>query len=160
VSHDAGQSWSAAGATGAFRGIECDPVDPDILYVMQLTAPKVRISCDAGATLAPYDTGLVSAGASRGTFLAPTDVSSLLFFATGTGLYVTAGCGVGCALPGCEIGDLNGDCAVDIFDLAVQLSNFGATQGATAEQGDTDGDGDIDIVDLAQLLSAFGSVCS
>jgi len=60
----------------------------------------------------------------------------------------------------CECpGDLNGDGAVSIEDLATLLSNFGTLQGATYEQGDLDGDGDVDISDLATILSVFGTIC-
>jgi len=51
-------------------------------------------------------------------------------------------------------GDLNGDAAVDLRDLAVMLKAFGAT-GA----GDVDGDDDTDTEDLAILLAAFGGGC-
>ena len=57
-------------------------------------------------------------------------------------------------------GDLDGDSAVTIGDLAIQLSNFGTTSGAAPEDGDLDGDGDVDLTDLATLLSVFGSICS
>lgn len=53
-------------------------------------------------------------------------------------------------------GDLDGNGCVDITDLAIQLSNFGVTGGATAEDGDLNGDGDVDIEDLAGLLANFG----
>lgn len=56
-------------------------------------------------------------------------------------------------------GDLDADRDVDIADLAVLLSNFGLTQGATFEDGDFDGDGSVDLGDLSALLSAFGQTC-
>ncbi|MBI5865185.1 MAG: hypothetical protein HZB38_11885, partial [Planctomycetes bacterium] len=56
-------------------------------------------------------------------------------------------------------GDLNGDHAVDLSDLAALLSNFGTLSGATYADGDLDGDGDVDLPDLTLLLSAFGSSC-
>ena len=56
-------------------------------------------------------------------------------------------------------GDTDGDCDVDLADLAAQLSNFGTTSGATLADGDTDRDGDVDLADLALLLSRFGRVC-
>jgi len=72
----------------------------------------------------------------------------------------------GCPLPGCERADIDpaggGDCDVDLTDLAVLLSNFGITSGATRDQGDIDpaaGDGDVDLTDLALMLSDFGAVC-
>jgi hypothetical protein len=56
-------------------------------------------------------------------------------------------------------GDLDGDGAVSIADLATLLSNFGLGAGATPEQGDLDGDEDVDIKDLAAMLSVFGTIC-
>jgi hypothetical protein len=56
-------------------------------------------------------------------------------------------------------GDLNGDCVVDLTDLAQLLANYGVASGAAYEQGDLDGDGDVDLSDLSALLSAYGTVC-
>lgn len=56
-------------------------------------------------------------------------------------------------------GDLDGNGAVDIQDLAFLLSHFGTLSGASPSDGDTDGDGDVDIQDLANLLSLFGARC-
>ncbi len=55
-------------------------------------------------------------------------------------------------------GDINGDCTVDLNDLATLLSNFGLT-GLGFEDGDTDLDGDVDLSDLSILLSTFGASC-
>jgi hypothetical protein len=52
-------------------------------------------------------------------------------------------------------GDLNGDGAVDLSDLALLLADFGCA--ATPCMGDVDGDGDTDLRDLAMLLANFGS---
>ncbi|MFQ5806064.1 MAG: FG-GAP repeat domain-containing protein [Phycisphaerae bacterium] len=57
------------------------------------------------------------------------------------------------------VGDLDGDCDVDLSDLAVLLSNYGTTGGASYEDGDLDGDGDVDLTDLAELLSVYGTIC-
>lgn len=54
-------------------------------------------------------------------------------------------------------GDANGDGAVDILDLDILSSNFGATGGATLATGDFNGDGNVDILDLDILSSNFGS---
>lgn len=59
---------------------------------------------------------------------------------------------------GCP-GDLDGDAAVGLSDLAILLSHFGAPSGAGLEDGDIDGDGDVDLSDLSALLSLFGSTC-
>jgi hypothetical protein len=59
---------------------------------------------------------------------------------------------------GLRSGDINNDGVVDLSDLAVLLSNFGAT-GATFDDGDFNGDGVVDLADLALLLAAFGTNC-
>jgi hypothetical protein len=56
------------------------------------------------------------------------------------------------------IGDLDGDCDVDLADLAILLANYG-TSGADPDDGDIDGDGDVDLADLAILLAHYGEVC-
>lgn len=56
-------------------------------------------------------------------------------------------------------GDLNGDCEVNLQDLARLLSNYGMTSGAVYEDGDLDGDGDVDLSDLAALLTVYGTSC-
>ncbi len=56
-------------------------------------------------------------------------------------------------------GDTDGDCQVDLSDLAALLGNFGAGPGASRADGDLDGDGDVDLTDLGELLASFGSVC-
>lgn len=56
-------------------------------------------------------------------------------------------------------GDTNGDGDVDLSDLGVVLSGYGATSGATLETGDFDGDGDVDLSDLGVVLSRFGQAC-
>ncbi|MFN0138322.1 MAG: hypothetical protein ACKVS9_19640 [Phycisphaerae bacterium] len=58
------------------------------------------------------------------------------------------------------LGDLNGDNAVTLTDLSIQLANFGTGSGATLEDGDTNGDGDVDLSDLSTLLANFGSTCN
>ena len=68
------------------------------------------------------------------------------------------GCGSACDVPGGDA-DVNDDCAVNITDLGVLLSNFGLTGGATHAQGDTNGDGNVNITDLGSLLSIFGANC-
>jgi hypothetical protein len=59
----------------------------------------------------------------------------------------------------CCTGDFDGDGAVGLSDLTIQLAHFGAPSGATHADGDVDGDGDVDIEDLASLLGAFGIHC-
>lgn len=82
---------------------------------------------------------------------------------TGTGVafsYTIALTGV-CYInnaPPC-VGDITGDRAIDLTDLANLLVNFGLGSGATLSQGDIDGDGDVDLIDLANLLTNFGLTC-
>jgi len=57
-------------------------------------------------------------------------------------------------------GDTDGDCDVDLADLAALLSGYGIPSGATRANGDLDGDGDVDLEDLSQLLSNYGFVCA
>ncbi len=66
-------------------------------------------------------------------------------------------CGGGCAVAGGDA-DLDGDCDVDLSDLAAVLANFGQADAGHAA-GDTDADGDVDLTDLANVLSLFGAVC-
>lgn len=68
------------------------------------------------------------------------------------------GAAPGCPNPGCEDGDLDGDCIVGLSDLSALLTNFGLTGAGLA--GDTDGDGDVDLADLSALLSQFGNNCN
>lgn len=56
-------------------------------------------------------------------------------------------------------GDLDGNGAVELQDLATLLAHFGQPSGAGAADGDIDGDGDVDLQDLASLLGQFGATC-
>ena len=60
---------------------------------------------------------------------------------------------------GTLLGDLDGDCDVDLADLAQLLGNYGMTSGASYEDGDLDEDGDVDLADLAALLAVYGTTC-
>ncbi|MBI5863735.1 MAG: hypothetical protein HZB38_04360 [Planctomycetes bacterium] len=55
-----------------------------------------------------------------------------------------------------KLGDLSGDCIVNLDDLLCLLSDFGTTAD-TPPRGDVDLDGDVDIADLALLLSNWGT---
>lgn len=65
-------------------------------------------------------------------------------------LLVTITQGVGLAA------DFNGDGTVDLLDLDILGTNFGAGPGATMAQGDANGDGNVDLLDLDVLGSTFG----
>lgn len=54
-------------------------------------------------------------------------------------------------------GDTDGDGHVNITDLGVVLSQFGATGPGLA--GDLDGDGNVNITDLGLILAYFGASC-
>ncbi len=82
-------------------------------------------------------------------------------------LFGEANGGTGCPNPGASgnfcTADIDGssDCIVDLADLAVLLSNYGTTSGATHNQGDLEGnDGDVDLADLAAMLSQYGDDCN
>jgi hypothetical protein len=57
-------------------------------------------------------------------------------------------------------GDLDHDGEVTLSDLALLLSNYGTSAGATPDEGDMDCDGDVDLADLAALLSVYGTTCN
>lgn len=57
------------------------------------------------------------------------------------------------------IGDLNGDCTVDLNDLSQLLAHFGQIGGAEYEDGDLTGDGNVDLSDLSLQLVHFGESC-
>ena len=84
-----------------------------------------------------------------------------VFSGAGPNLEVTGdlvGCTVGIVHVTCP-GDLNGDLAINIQDLAELLGNYGTTTGASPQEGDLDCDGDIDLSDLAALLAVYGTSC-
>ena len=56
-------------------------------------------------------------------------------------------------------GDLDGDCDVDLADLAQLLSNYGTSSGMGYYDGDLDADGDVDLADLSALLAVYGTTC-
>lgn len=64
------------------------------------------------------------------------------------------------AVTNCCPADLNEDGAIDLTDLAMLLSHFGATSGASHADGDLDGDHDVDLSDLATMLGSFGANCA
>lgn len=64
-----------------------------------------------------------------------------------------------CIDPSDCFGDLNGDGAIDLSDLAHLLAHYGITSGASPEDGDLDLDGDVDLSDLAGLLGVYGTPC-
>lgn len=55
-------------------------------------------------------------------------------------------------------GDLDGDGAIGLADLAQLLAHYGSTN-PTYDQGDIDDDGDVDLADLSALLGVYGNNC-
>jgi hypothetical protein len=68
-------------------------------------------------------------------------------------------CGSGCGSGGGGDADFNDDCAVNITDLGIMLTNFGKV-GAIHAEGDANLDGIINITDVGIALSLFGATCS
>lgn len=58
------------------------------------------------------------------------------------------------------VGDVDGDHAVNLSDLATLLVSFGQPNGATWLDGDLTGDHAVGLDDLALLLSRFGLSCN
>ncbi len=53
-------------------------------------------------------------------------------------------------------GDANGDGSVDVIDLGILATNYGAEIGADWDDGDFTGDGKIDVSDLGILATYYG----
>ncbi len=68
----------------------------------------------------------------------------------------------GCNLPGCEDGDLDGDCRVNLADLSQMLQAFGCCEPSACydEEADVHGDGCIHLSDLSALLEEYGTNCN
>lgn len=60
----------------------------------------------------------------------------------------------GCNPP--KIGDIDGNCVVDLSDLSIQLSHYGTSVTPNTD-GDLDGNGIVDLADLSILLSHYGT---
>ena len=56
------------------------------------------------------------------------------------------------------VGDLDGDCDVDLADLQILLAHYGQS-GASYADGDLDDDGQVNLADLQVLLASYGQVC-
>ena len=57
---------------------------------------------------------------------------------------------------GTNVGDLDNDKDVDIFDYNKMVQDFGRTGAKCFSPADIDGDGDVDIFDYNKLVGAFG----
>ena len=107
--------------------------------------------------------GIENADGTLGVSIAQADLGNGNTGRRIANVVVSSPCAAGCPLPGCVEGgidcDFDGDCDVDLTDLAFLLINFGTPSGATNAMGDTDGNGTVDLTDLAQVLIRFGQVC-
>ncbi len=70
--------------------------------------------------------------------------------------------GSGCPNPGCEGGDIDGDCDVDLSDLAILLAAYNTCDGDAGYDpaADFDASGCVDLADLASLLAVYGADCN
>lgn len=59
------------------------------------------------------------------------------------------------------IGDVNGDCAIDLVDLSLLLASFGSCTGELSYDifADLDSTGCVDVTDLSIQLAVFGDTC-
>jgi hypothetical protein len=53
-------------------------------------------------------------------------------------------------------GDSNFDHQVDVVDLGILATNYGALSGVSVQNGDFNGDGTVDVVDLGLLATSYG----
>lgn len=67
----------------------------------------------------------------------------------------------GAAFSNLLVGDLNGDCKVDILDIATIAVAFDTVDGDARwnAEADLNGDGRVDIVDVAMAASNLGRTC-
>lgn len=96
----------------------------------------------------------------EGTLNNPSDPNNPLDFTyacqVGTEFTVEAGC----TQSGCEGGDVNRDCLVDLDDLSIVLASFGeAGVAVTRAGGDLNYDGVVDLADLSAVLVLFANDC-
>jgi|GEM_PF-4355892 len=89
--------------------------------------------------------------------LLPTDNIDAFFGGAGDPGEVFGGSGPGAG----PEGDLDGDCDVDLSDLAQLLSAYGTCAGDAgfSEEADINHNGCVDLADLAALLANYGTQC-
>ena len=157
VSHDGGKNWASTGYTGQHVfDLLVDPRNGQNIYIIQWSSPVVLISTNSGGSFTAFNTGLSGAGGVR-TLAYANDFFPRLLISTTTGSYATDICR--CPNEGCEA-DLNGNCVVDLSDLAELLSNYGMPGGIADGDINPPHDGMIALDDLAFLLSQYGEDCN
>ncbi|GMU84025.1 MAG: hypothetical protein AMXMBFR47_38950 [Planctomycetota bacterium] len=147
---DGGISWTAVNAglpLGYYEpvtSIVFDGASDDRIEIATARGPYASI--DGGATWVEHTQGM----GPLWTYGMTQTAGGRFIAATSNGLFL---------LDAACLGDLDGDGAIGLQDLATLLGHFGAPAGATSGDGDTDGDGDVDLSDLAVLLGRYGTAC-
>lgn len=147
---DGGNAWTAVNEglpLGQYEPVTSIAFDQAASGRIEIgTARGPYSSIDGGTTWAEHTQGM---GALWTYALAQT-ADGRLIAATTDGLFL---------LDAACTGDLDGDGAIGLQDLATLLGHFGTPEGATSGDGDTDGDRDVDLSDLAVLLGRYGMAC-
>jgi hypothetical protein len=149
-STDSGDNW-----TQINNGLPLQQYEPVTTIVVH---PQQPLNIEIGTALGPYVS--TDGGASWTEHTQGMGQQWVYGMArTAAGRYVAATANGVYLLDAACSGDLNGDQAVGLQDLATLLVHFGTQSGAAYEDGDLDSDGDVDLQDLSTLLVAFGSTC-
>ncbi len=182
------QQWLNAGPDDQFGGANnscaaAAPIQPGVLnnLVLKSAAPDwYRVTLPAGRlaslrTVATPDYGNIGLTLYRACGGAPVASAafpgaasqSIGFTPSATGDYflsvavldnVRNTYSLTFGIAGACLGDANGDGRIDLTDLNIILSNFGAS-GAPGLTGDVNADGIVDFNDLNLTLVRFGSTC-
>lgn len=141
-------------------GVNLAPITPTTVQGEFFVAARVfaRAGIDRPGRLDPQQTGGENAWLFYSDEINPDDLASSPFFTSMDdpafvpifGVWMVRA--VGQPKPPCA--DLDGNGTVDLDDLNIVLTNFGAGDG-----GDTNDDGDTDLNDLNVVLTQFGQPC-
>ena len=150
---DGGSSWWATGFESAALHVECDPHQPDVVFITRDDSEQVLWSQDGGGTFATFNEGLSIAGAIQDLTFTNGEETTLLL-ATGTGAY-SRRLGMTCAA---DIA--RGDGFVNLSDILVVLQNWGPCAsedcpGDIVTAGPSDGV--VDFNDLFFVLANWGT---
>ncbi len=143
------------------NGYDADQALLDVDSVGGLAAPFSAggLPSDIGATAGTVTITYDSAAAGTGDYLATLTLNTSDEDLPGEG---TGSLTLDLTIHARElVGDVNGDCVVDLSDLAALLATFGTSAGDAGYNAaaDFDGSGAIDLSDLASLLASFGQSC-